>query len=622
VIGYVTAGLGPRAGRATGWMFLAGVVCGAPIVCLIGASYVTDLTGGGQLARAAVAAALLLTVIGLAAAGLRASAAAQLVLVGLLTGVVIVAAAGSAEAARAGNWAPFAPHGWLSVGSAAATLMFSFVGWEAVAPLTTRFADPGRQLPRVVAIALAVTTALYLGLAVATISVLGPRAATDVPLAGLLGHAIGAAGPDIAAVAAIVLTLGATNAYINGAAAMAGQLAHAAPGGRGSGPVLRLLAAIAAAGLLLITLYGLGIVSTAALVAVPTALFLAVYLGAMAAAARVLRGPVRLAAPPAALAVAVTLGFCGWALAVPAAVALAVCSRGLVGARHRAGLLRQVSALGPDALDDAQRGLSREDAGDPETGDGEKLRELGLGALPAAEIDEHRQVVELAQMGVIPWRDDHVDDQYPAAVVHSAGAAAEDGDRAVVVPVVQHPLDDVGIAAGWDRFEHVAAGQLAAADDPLSLQGRACSGDDVRLIEQHPSRSWTGGQNRRDKSSMAPGDVDDRAEAAKVVRRNNSGGFPAGVAGHRVVEQLARFGVAGVVFEHRHAVDPVESGSPGAERPHQFLPRPLHERLADEHRVVTHRATRGVAPERRSERRHRKPAVAGLSEDPAARQRA
>ncbi|HEX9352747.1 MAG TPA: amino acid permease, partial [Streptosporangiaceae bacterium] len=145
VIGYVTAGLGQRAGLATGWMFLAGVVCGAPIVCLIGASYVTGLTGGGQLARAAVAAMLLLTVIGLAAGGLRASAAAQLVLVSLLTGVVVVAAAGSAGTARAGNWAPFAPHGWLSVGSAAATLMFSFVGWEAVAPLTTRFADPRRQ---------------------------------------------------------------------------------------------------------------------------------------------------------------------------------------------------------------------------------------------------------------------------------------------------------------------------------------------------------------------------------------------------------------------------------------------------------------------------------------------
>jgi amino acid efflux transporter len=326
VMGYVAAGLGPRAGRATGWIFLAGVVGGAPIVCLIGASYVTELTGGGQLARAVVAAALLLIVVGLAAAGLRASASAQLVLVSLLTVVVVVAVAGSATAARVANWTPFAPHGWLSVGSAAATLMFSFAGWEAVAPLTTRFADPARQLPRAVAIALAATTALYLGLAVATIGVLGPRAATDVPLAGLLSQGIGVAGPDVAAVAAIVLTLGATNAYINGAAAMVGQLARPVPG-RASAPLHRLLAAIGAAGLLLITLYGLRLVSTAALVAVPSTLFLVVYLGAMTAAVRVLRGPVRLAALPALVAVAVMLGFCGWALALPVVVALAVSGR-------------------------------------------------------------------------------------------------------------------------------------------------------------------------------------------------------------------------------------------------------------------------------------------------------
>jgi amino acid efflux transporter len=344
VMGYVTAGLGRRAGRATGWMFLAGVVGGAPIVCLVGASYVTDLTGGGRLARAAVTAVLLLTVIGLAAGGLRASATAQVVLVSLLTAVVVVAVTGSAAAARAANWAPFAPHGWLSVGSAATTLMFSFVGWEAVAPLTTRFADPGRQLPRAVAIALAVTTALYLGLAVATISVLGPRAATDVPLAGLLSHAIGAAGPRLAAVAAVVLTLGATNAYINGAAAMAGQLVRAVPGSRRPAPMARLLAAIAAAGLVLMIMYALRIVSTATLVAVPTVLFLTVYLGAMAAAVRLLRGRARLAALPAGLAVTVMLGFCGWALVIPVAVALAT------GWRARPGTRRAPSAAGASSL--------------------------------------------------------------------------------------------------------------------------------------------------------------------------------------------------------------------------------------------------------------------------------
>jgi amino acid efflux transporter len=334
VISYVTAGLGPRSGLAAGWSFLTAVIAGAPIVCVIGASYVTGLTGGGRLARAAVGALLLLIVLALAAGGLRASATAQLLMVSLLVIVVVAAVAGSASSARAANWTPFAPHGWLAVGHAAATLMFSFVGWEAVAPLTTRLADPSRQLMRVVAIALAVTTVLYLGLAVTTIGVLGRDAATAVPLAALLHRALGTAGTAAAAIAAVVLTLGTTNAYISGAAAMARELTGARAGGRRRSPWF--LAAIAASGLILITLYGFGLVSPAALVAIPTTLFLAVYLGCMAAAARVLRGVARAAAVPAAVAVAVMLAFSGWAIAAPALVGVAVA---VAKARPRGRLL-------------------------------------------------------------------------------------------------------------------------------------------------------------------------------------------------------------------------------------------------------------------------------------------
>jgi amino acid efflux transporter len=392
VTGYVTAGLGARAGLVTGWSFLTAVVCGAPVVCLIGASYVTGPAGGRVLSRAVVAAVLLLIVLALAARGLRASATAQLVLVSLLIGVVVVAVLGSAGSAHLANWTPFAPHGWLSAGHAATTLMLSFVGWEAVAPLTTRFANPSRQLPRVIGLALAATTALYLSLAIATIGVLGPGAATAVPLADLLSRAIGPAGPAVAAVAAIVLTLGTTNAYITGAATMARELLHgsrtaaarellhvprataarepvhvpratrrhgflarkpsqeghgtrenrevevSSPDRRGQEPQSRFLGAIAAAGLLLITSYGAGLVSTAWLVTVPTTLFLAVYLTAMAAAVVVLRGKARAAAIPAAIAVVVMLAFCGWLLAVPAVVAVAVvaCAR-CAGHSRRAG---------------------------------------------------------------------------------------------------------------------------------------------------------------------------------------------------------------------------------------------------------------------------------------------
>ncbi|HET9972506.1 MAG TPA: amino acid permease, partial [Streptosporangiaceae bacterium] len=182
--GYAAAGLGRRAAAMTRWWFLAGVIAGAPIVCLIGAGYVTALTGGGPLLRGAVAAGLLLAVLGLAVGGARASALAQLLLVGLLIAVVVTAVAGSAHAARPGNWTPFAPHGWLSVGRAASTLMLSFVGWEAVAPLTGRLR--AGQLSRVTGIAFAVTAVLYLGLAVATVSCLGQGADLSVPLADLL----------------------------------------------------------------------------------------------------------------------------------------------------------------------------------------------------------------------------------------------------------------------------------------------------------------------------------------------------------------------------------------------------------------------------------------------------
>jgi amino acid efflux transporter len=351
VIGYVSAGLGARQGLAAGWSFLAGVIAGAPVVCLIGAGYLTELTGGGRVGQAVIAAALLLTVLALAAGGMRTSATAQLLMVSLLIVVVIVAVAGSAASAHAANWTPFAPHGWLAVGHAATTLMLSFVGWEAVAPLTAQFADPARQLPRVVGITLAVTSVLYLGLAVVTIAVLGTGGGSMAPLADLLRRAIGPAGTAAGAVAAIVLTLGAVNAYVNGAAAMTGRLlgggaprrpagsataaarpaAGEADGRRHRPPGrLLLLAAIAGTGLPLIALYGVGLVSPVSLVAIPVTLFLTVYLGSMLAATRVLHGVARLAAVPATAATAVMLAYCGWALAVPAAIIAVVTVTGSI----------------------------------------------------------------------------------------------------------------------------------------------------------------------------------------------------------------------------------------------------------------------------------------------------
>jgi amino acid efflux transporter len=331
--GYAAAGLGRRAAAVTRWWFLAGVTAGAPIVCLIGASYVTALTGGGPLARAAIAAGLLLAVLGLALGGVRASAVAQLLLVALLIAVVVTAVTGSVHAARPANWTPFAPHGWLSIGRAASTLMLSFVGWEAVAPLTGRLR--AGQLSRVIGAAFAVTAVLYLGLAVATVSCLGRGANMAVPLADLLQLAIGPVGRAVAAVAALVLTVGSVNAYLSGATEMLRELTavpvRMGPNEEGYPPRLSaraFLAFIALAGLVLIALSALRLADTALLLGVPTTMFLCVYLSCTVSAARILPSRwARAAAAVAALAVLAVLAFCGWALLAAAAIAVTVAVR-------------------------------------------------------------------------------------------------------------------------------------------------------------------------------------------------------------------------------------------------------------------------------------------------------
>ena len=323
VVGYARAGFGPGpagelAARVVGWCFLAGVVLGAPVVCLIGAAYAADLIGGGSTATVALAAALLTVVLAITLAGRTVHGGVQLGLVAVLVVLVVVAVVGAAPQARSEHWAPFAPHGWWSVGRAAAVLMLSFVGWEAISPLIARLRDPGRQLPRIIGVAFVVTALVYLGLAVVTVGVLGAGAGSGVPLADLLDVAVGGVGRYLAAGAAVALTLAATNAYISGAVELAGRLRGSSrPGGRDR----RVQMAIAGLGLVVLVLVGTGLVSLDALVAVPTAMFVMVYAIGTAAAVRLTEGATRVAAAIACLVVVVILGFSGWALLAVAAVA-------------------------------------------------------------------------------------------------------------------------------------------------------------------------------------------------------------------------------------------------------------------------------------------------------------
>jgi amino acid efflux transporter len=227
VSSYVRLAFGTRAADAVGWIFYFAVPVGAPVASSFAAGYVADVLHGGTAVRFGTFLVIVGIVFGMNWLGLHVSGRVQLVLSGTLATLLLVTVLASLPHARMENLTPFAPAGWAAVGTAAALLVWAFAGWEAVSSLSPEYADPRRDVPKATLLAVIVVGVIYLSLAWASVVVLGPGLATSqAPLADLL--AIGVGGPvrPLVALVAVLLTLGAVNAYVAGASKLGAALAR------------------------------------------------------------------------------------------------------------------------------------------------------------------------------------------------------------------------------------------------------------------------------------------------------------------------------------------------------------------------------------------------------------
>lgn len=330
---YVRRAFGRRPAGMVGWWFYLAVPIGASPAALFGAAYVAEAFGGGRRTALLTAAGLIVAVTLANWFGVQVSGRVQLGLAGVLMVLLLAATLFALPHARLANLTPFAPQGWLSVGTAAAVLVWGFAGWEAVTHLAADFRDPARQLPRATAIAAAVVGVLYLAVAGTSILVLGASTGSSgAPLADLLAIGIGGPVREITAIVAVLLTLGAMNAYFAGAAKLGAALGRdgALPvwfaRGSRAGEVPRrslfVLAALSAAILAGVALTGAG---TRAMVLLTTGSFILVYVVGTAAAIRLLPAGTwsRRAAVVALVSVSVLLVLTGvyllWAVGVAVA---------------------------------------------------------------------------------------------------------------------------------------------------------------------------------------------------------------------------------------------------------------------------------------------------------------
>src|SRR4051812_12552507 len=222
---YARQAFGAPAATVVGWCFYFAIAIGAPTAAGFAGAYVADSLGGGRTTQLLASGAIIALVAAMNWCGLRVSGRVQLVIAGVLALLLLAATLVSLPHASRDNLTPFAPHGWLAVGTAAALLVWAFAGWEAVTSLSAEYRNPARDIARATGVAIAVIAVLYLGVAIATVTVLGEHT-SKAPLSDLLVLGFGDAARPVTTVVAVLLSVGAMNAYFAGGARLGAALAR------------------------------------------------------------------------------------------------------------------------------------------------------------------------------------------------------------------------------------------------------------------------------------------------------------------------------------------------------------------------------------------------------------
>ena len=326
---FASRAFGGAAGGVAGWWyFIAGSV-GQTIVPLTAGYYVAAAFSLDQRWSPAIAAGVLAVAVAANLAGLKLGAGVQIALAVGVAVILVTVIAVAVPQIRVENFAPFAPSGVSGIGQSIIVLFFAFAGWEAISHLSGEFRDVRRTLPRATLVTIVVVTVLYLGIAFAVVGTAsyGTPALDRIALGTIIERGLGLSAVGAVAVAAVVICLGTTNAFVASVSRLGFALArdgwapsHLTRQNRQGAPTISVLTvgAIGAVGLLGAALFGWG---TDDIVFIPSVLVLATYLLGTAAGVRLFTGPRRVVALTGFTLLLVTVPFAGWHLLIPPAVA-------------------------------------------------------------------------------------------------------------------------------------------------------------------------------------------------------------------------------------------------------------------------------------------------------------
>ncbi len=345
VYAFAREAFGLRLATVSGWLFVLWYVTGAPAVMLIAASYVSYAFPLGRKAIFLVAAAVLFVAYAVNRLGIRVSNRVQVAATSTIVLLLVSAVASSATSVRLEAFSPFLPRGVLAVGTAAALIFWSFLGYENVSNVAEEFQDPRRDFKRSIGLSVVLIGGLYLAVALVTVGTRAYAAGGSVaPFAAIFSNVLGRFGAVGTAALAMFIIFSTANAYTAGMSRVV--LALARDGGlprsldhvdSRTGVPDRCLALLFGTALLVLVAYYAFAVNLETAMLIPSGAAILVYVIGSAAGTRLLEGGTADAVLPwVSLVVSLAiLPFVGRVVAASVAIVVAGLAYGALRARRR-----------------------------------------------------------------------------------------------------------------------------------------------------------------------------------------------------------------------------------------------------------------------------------------------
>ena len=217
VYAFAKESFGLQIATVAGWLFALWFISGGPAVTLIAASYISyafPMTRGGSYV---IAAGVILLAFLINYRGITFSNRVQVGVVVAIITLLLAAVAFSIGSVQLQNFVPFAPHGLLPLGTAAALIFWSYLGYENVSNIAEEFRDPKRDFKRSIVLSVLLIGSLYIAVAIVTVGTGAYKAGGSVaPFAAIFSNTMGRYGAVGTAVLVLFIIFGTVNAYTAG----------------------------------------------------------------------------------------------------------------------------------------------------------------------------------------------------------------------------------------------------------------------------------------------------------------------------------------------------------------------------------------------------------------------